>query len=233
LATTAEGNPLFIEELTASLAERTPEDARELPTSIRGIVSARLDALPADERAVLLDAAVVGRTFWSGALSRVQPEREDLPGLLGSLEKRDLIRRVSISRIRGEQQFTFKHILIRDVAYQTLPRAGRRQRHAAVAGFLEEATPDLGDAAAALAHHWREAGEPERAVTYLLAAADQAGRGWAKELALRLYQEALDLVPPDDRELRREIVRRLAIASQATWHVFDAERLRARTDEGR
>jgi hypothetical protein len=102
-----------------------------------------------------------------------------------------------------------------------------------VAGFLEEATPDLGDAAAALAHHWREAGEPERAVTYLLAAADQAGRGWAKELALRLYQEALDLVPPDDRELRREIVRRLAIASQATWHVFDAERLRARTDEGR
>jgi predicted ATPase/class 3 adenylate cyclase len=233
LAATAEGNPLFIEELTASLAERTPEDAHELPTSIRGIVSARLDALPPDERAVLLDAAVVGRTFWSGALSRLLPEREDLPGLLGSLEKRDLIRRVTVSRIRGEQQFIFKHILIRDVAYQTLPRAGRRERHAAVAGFLEEATSDLGDAAAVLAHHWREAGEPERAVTYLMAAADQAGRGWAKERALHLYQEALDLVPKDDRELRREIVRRLAIASQATWHVFDAERLRARTDEGR
>jgi predicted ATPase len=233
LAATAEGNPLFIEELTAALAERTPEDAKELPTSIRGIVSARLDALPPDERAVLLDAAVVGRTFWSGALSRLLPEREDLPGLLGSLEKRDLIRRVTVSRIRGEQQFIFKHVLIRDVAYQTLPRAGRRKRHAAVAGFLEEATPDLGDAAAVLGHHWREAGEPDRAVTYLMAAADQAGRGWAKELALRLYQEALDLVPQGDRDLRREIVRRLAIASQATWHVFDAERLRARTDEGR
>jgi class 3 adenylate cyclase len=233
LATTAEGNPLFIEELTASLAERTPGDEHELPTSIRGIVSARMDALPLDERAVLLDAAVVGITFWSGALSRLQPEREDLPGLLGSLEKRDLIRRVAVSRIRGEQQFTFKHILIRDVAYQTLPRSGRRERHAAVAGFLEEASSDLGDAAAALAHHWREAGEPERAVPYLLAAADQAGRGWAKERALRLYREALDLVPEENRELRREIVRRLAIATQATWHVFDAERLRARTDEGR
>ena len=233
LATTAEGNPLFIEELTASLAERTPGDEHELPTSIRGIVSARMDALPLDERAVLLDAAVVGITFWSGALTRLQPDREDLPGLLGSLEKRDLIRRVAVSRIRGEQQFTFKHILIRDVAYQTLPRSGRRERHAAVAGFLEEASSDLGDAAAALAHHWREAGEPQRAVPYLLAAADQAGRGWAKERALRLYQEALDLVPEDNRELRREIVRRLAIATQATWHVFDAERLRARTDEGR
>jgi class 3 adenylate cyclase len=233
LATTAEGNPLFIEELTASMAERATADTHELPTSIRGIVSARLDILPSPERAVLLDAAVVGRVFWSGALLRLQPEREDLPGLLGSLEKRDLIRRAPVSRIRGEQQFTFKHILIRDVAYQTLPRSERRQRHAAVARFLEEATPDLGDAAAALAHHWREAGEPERALTYIMAAAEQAGRGWAKERALNLYREALELVPEEKGDMRREIVRRLAVASQATWHVFDAERLRARTDEER
>jgi class 3 adenylate cyclase len=233
LATTAEGNPLFIEELAASIAERPTADTHELPTSIRGIVSARLDALPPAERHVLLDAAVVGRVFWAGVLSRLQPEREDLSGLLGSLERRDLIRRASVSRIRGEQQFTFKHVLIRDVAYQTLPRAGRRQRHEVVARFLEEATPDLGDAAAVLGHHWREAGEPERALTYLMAAAEQAGRGWAKERALRLYREALELVPDDNKDLRRELVRRLAITTQAAWHVFDAQRLRARTDEGR
>jgi class 3 adenylate cyclase len=233
LATTAEGNPLFIEELSASIAERPATDAQELPTSIRGIISARLDALPPAERSVLRDASVVGRVFWNGALTRLSREGEDLPGVLGSLENRDLIRRARVSRIRGEQQFVFKHVLIRDVAYQSLPRSERRQRHAAVARFLEEATPDLGDAAAALALHWREAGEPERALTYLVAAAEQAGRGWAKESALRLYQEALELVPERNRDLRRDILRRLAIASQATWHVFDAERLRARSEEGR
>ena len=119
------------------------------------------------------------------------------------------------------------------MAYQTLPRSQRRQRHATVAQFLEEATPDLGDAAAILAHHWREAGDQERALTYLLAAADQAGRGWAKERALNLYREALELIPEENKDLRRDVLRRLAIASQATWHVFDVERLRARTDEGR
>jgi hypothetical protein len=66
-----------------------------------------------------------------------------------------------------------------------------------------------------------------------MAAAEQAGRGWAKERALNLYREALELVPEEKGDMRREIVRRLAVASQATWHVFDAERLRARTDEER
>ena len=76
VAETAEGNPLFIEELAASLAERSTADAQELPTSIRAIVAARLDALPADERSVLVDASVVGRVFWRGALSRISPHEE-------------------------------------------------------------------------------------------------------------------------------------------------------------
>jgi class 3 adenylate cyclase len=228
LATTAEGNPLFIEELAASLAERATDEAQELPTSIRGIVSARLDALPSAERAVLLDAAVAGKVFWRGALERLRPEVSNLSDLLGTLEHRDLIRRDAVSGIRGEQQFSFKHVLIRDVAYQTLPRSERRQRHAAIAAFLEQARPDLGDAAAPLAHHWREAGENERALQYVLAAAEQAGRGWAKERAADLYREALDLVPEANSGLRREIVRRLAVAEAAAWHVTDAERLRKR-----
>ena len=227
LAATAEGNPLFIEELAASLAEGATGDAGKVPTSIRGIVSARLDALPVAERAVLMDAAVVGKVFWRGALTRLQPERTDLSAVLGSLEHRGLIRREAVSGIRGEHQFSFKHVLIRDVAYQTLPRPERRQRHAAVAQFLEEATPELGEAAA-LAHHWREAGESKRALPYVLAAADQAGRGWAKARAVELYQEALGLIRDEDRDLRRDIIRRLAVAASATWHVYDAERLRGR-----
>jgi predicted ATPase len=231
LAETAEGNPLFIEELAASLAERATDEAGELPTSIRAIVGSRLDALPPAERAVLLDAAVAGKVFWRGALARLQPERGDLSDLLGSLEHRDLIRRDAVSRIRGEQQFTFKHVLIRDVAYQTLPRSERRQRHGAIARFLEESTPELGDSAAALAHHWREAGDAQRALSYVLAAAEQAGRGWAKERAALLYKEALELVPAEDREMRREIVRRQAVALQAQWHLTDARHLRARSKE--
>jgi predicted ATPase len=231
LATTAEGNPLFIEEIAASLAERATGDEGRMPTSIRGILTARLDALPASERSVLLDAAVVGKVFWRGALARLQPDRPDLSSVLGSLEQRGLIRREVVSRIEGEHQFSFKHVLVRDAAYQTLPRPERRQRHAAVALFLEEATPEIGDLAA-LAHHWREAGDSRRALDNVLSAAEQAGRGWAKERAADLYREALGLVPEDAPDLRRDILRRLAVASQAIWHVFDVERSRARTDEG-
>jgi hypothetical protein len=100
-----------------------------------------------------------------------------------------------------------------------------------VARFLEEATPELGDAAGALAHHWREAGDAKRSLDYVLAAAEQAGRGWAKERAIELYQEAFGLVTEEDEELRREILRRQAVAMAALWHVPDAQRLRSRTGE--
>jgi class 3 adenylate cyclase len=231
IAPTAEGNPLFIEEFAAALAEHSTAQAGRVPTSIREILSARLDGLPTPERSVLLDAAVIGKVFWRGALVALQPDREGLSTLLGSLEQRDLIRREAVARIQGEQQFSFKHVLIRDVAYQTLPRPERRQRHAAVARFLEEATRELGDAAGALAHHWREAGDAKRSLDYVLAAAEQAGRGWAKERAIELYQEAFGLVTEEDEQLRREILRRQAVAMAALWHVPDAQRLRSRTGE--
>jgi len=222
VAETAEGNPLFIEELAASLAEKSTDEARQLPTSIRAIVAARLDALPPDERSVLIDAAVVGRVFWRGALSRISP-REGLSTLLGSLEERDLIRREAVSRIRGDQQFAFKHALIRDAAYQRLPRAARRDRHGAVAAFLEETTGEMGQSEEALAYHWREAGESERAVTHLIAAADQAGRGWAKERALVLYTQALELIPEGDTEQRRSIRLRRAVTYAALQHIIQAD----------
>jgi predicted ATPase len=222
VAGTAEGNPLFIEELAASLAEKSTAEARALPTSIQAIVAARLDALPAEERSVLVDAAVIGRVFWRGALSQISP-REELSTLLGSLEERDLIRREAVSRIRGDQQFAFKHALIREVAYQRLPRVARRERHSAVATFLEETTGEMGQSEEALAYHWREAGESERAARHLIAAADQAGRGWAKEHALALYTQALALVPEEDKEQRRSIRLRQAVTAQALQHIIEAD----------
>ena len=212
LAETAEGNPLFLEELAASVAEGRSEPD-ELPTSIRGIVAARIDALPADEREALLDAAVVGKVFWPGALGAGTSETLD------ALEGRDLIRRDPVSRLGEHPQFAFKHQLIREVAYGTLPRARRRERHGAIALFLEEAVGDVGDVAPALAHHWEEAGEGERAVRYFVAAGDQANRGWAKDEAVKHYQHALAAIPAEQGELRREVMKRQVLATQAMIHL--------------
>ncbi len=226
-----EGNPLFIEELAASVAEHATATAAELPTTIRGIVSARLDALPPGERTVLLDAAVVGKVFWTGALERMSSGQLDLAELLDSLDGRDLIRREPVSRLRGDQQFSFKHDLIRDAAYATLPRQQRRKRHAQVAAFLEETTPEIPAAASALAQHWREAGEDRRAADSFVIAGDQAGRGWAKEEAVGFYQQALDLIGDEDPELRRKVTQRQAVATVMVTHVMDAELLGRRSPQ--
>jgi class 3 adenylate cyclase len=225
---TAEGNPLFIEELAAAAVERPVLAEHDLPTTIRELVSARLDALPPEERTVLFNAAIVGKVFWRGALERMEGNEIDVAEALDSLEARDLIRHEPRSWIEREDQFAFKAALIRDVAYATLPRATRKVRHAVVAAFLEEATRGAGATATALARHWREAGDDERALEYLLLAADQAGRGWAKDDAAMLYGEALELVDLD-AERRREIVRKQALALAALQHVRDvrAQSLRA------
>ena len=225
LAETAGGNPLFIEQLAATMAESARPEAESLPTSIRGILAARLDALPAAERSLLLDAAVVGKTFWRGALERIGSGSDGLSELLGALERRDLIVRETVSAIEGEQQFGFKHVLIRDVAYELLPRADRRERHARVAQFFEASTAEVGEAAAALARHWRDAGSPERALGYFIRAADQAEHGWAKDQAAILYREALDLVPEGDGQQLGMLRRRLALARAAAVHIPDARQL--------
>jgi class 3 adenylate cyclase len=222
LAAASEGNPLFIEELVASVRERPDGKATDLPTSIRGLLAARLDGLPAAERSVLLDAAVVGKVFWRGALEREPGNGIDLDEALDALEARDLIRRESLSWIEGEEQFAFKHVMIRDAAYATLPRATRKELHASAAAFLEQATAGAAATATALAQHWREAGEAARAVGYLVTAGDQAGRGWAKDEAAKLYGDALELLPEDDGERRREISRKRALALAASAHVEDA-----------
>jgi class 3 adenylate cyclase len=212
---TAEGNPLFLEELASSVAEGRA-DPGELPTSIRGIVAARIDALPRDEREALLDGAAFGKVFWSQALPSITP------AALDALEGRDLIRRDPVSRLgTGYPQYAFKHQLIREVAYATLPRARRRQRHESIAVFLEEVVGEVGDVAPALAHHWNEAGDSARAVRYYMAAGDHANRGWAKDEAAGYYRQAFGLVPEEERELRRELTKRIAIAGAAAVHAED------------
>jgi class 3 adenylate cyclase/tetratricopeptide (TPR) repeat protein len=199
LVDVAGGNPLFLEELAASVAEAG--DSEELPVTVREAIAARIDAMPPAVRDALLSAAVIGRTFWRGVLEEVAsaPEVDDA---LHALEARELLRRDPASQLAGDVQFTFKHILIREVAYATVPRAVRRERHAAVARHLEEHL--AGDALSTiLAHHWREAGESAKAIPHLLQAALAARRGWAKEAAIDLYTSAFELA--DDEQVRRQI----------------------------
>jgi predicted ATPase len=220
----AEGNPLFIEQLAATVAERPAGSAEALPTTIRGIVAARLDALPPRERSVLLSAAVMGKVFWRGPVERVAEDAATLGDTLAALERRDLIRREAVSAIAGEEQYSFRHMLIRDAAYDMLPRVRRQELHADLARYLEQEAPTAGEAITQMARHWREAGEGDRAVRYFLAAAEEAERGWAMERALLLYKEALDLVAEDDAETRRDIRRRLALVYQMHFHLDPIER---------
>src|SRR4051812_9571803 len=217
----AEGNPLFIEQLAACIGEITPGT---LPTNVREIVAARLDALPRAERSLLLDAAVVGKTFWLGALQAMHADGGDLTNRLEELERRDLIRRAPGSIMEGQPQFAFTHMLIRDVAYGLLPRADRVRRHALVAEFFEQTIGASGEAIGALARHWRDAGDHERAVEQLVRAAELAERGWAKDHAADLYRQAFELVPAEDTERRNAVRRRLALASAAAQHVVDVRR---------
>jgi class 3 adenylate cyclase/tetratricopeptide (TPR) repeat protein len=199
LVEVAGGNPLFLEELAASVAERGDSD--DLPVTVREAIAARIDAMPSVVRDGLLSAAVIGKTFWRGVLATVG-RIEDVDDVLNMLEARDFVRRDPSTQLAGDVQYTFKHMLIREVAYATVPRAARRERHAAVAQYVEDNL--AGDSLASiLAYHWREADEPARAVPYLLAAAHTARRSWAKAAAVELYTRALEL--EDDEAAKRRI----------------------------
>lgn len=226
----AGGNPLFIEELAGWLSEGAAADAGGLPANLKAIIAARVDQLPAPERQVILDASVVGDFFWLGSLQALGGNGS-LASTLQSLERRDLLRLSPSSRIAGDRELAFKHGLIREVAYATLPKAVRRERHGVVARFIENAAGDPAAYAAILAHHWREAGDPARAVDYLLIAAQQANLGWAHHEAVDLCNQALELIPQGDEARRRRARLQRAMAAQADFHArFD---LASATDQSK
>ncbi len=119
----AGGNPLYAEQYARLYVERGPGADLPLPESVHGLIAARVDALPLAEKALLQDAAVMGKIFWSGALGG----NGALPERLHSLERKDFIRRERQSSVAGELEYAFRHVLVRDVAYGQIPgRSGRR-----------------------------------------------------------------------------------------------------------
>src|SRR5262249_14522739 len=183
----ADGNPLFLEELTAALLEGANVSS-ELPTTVRAAIAARIDALPPEQRSALLSASVVGKTFWMGAL-RALGHGDRVEHVLDALETRELVRREPSSTMGGDAEFSFRHVLIRDVCYATLPRAERRTAHEAVAHYIEAVAGEQDrELAWLLAHHWEQAGNLPRAIDYLLLSAERAQEALAEAEAMDLFE---------------------------------------------
>src|SRR4029079_794260 len=107
---------------------------------------------------VIQHASVVGQTFWEGALGHLDEARLGLGGVLGSLQEKDLVVPTAASRLAGEREYAFKHVLIRDVAYSTLPKAVRARKHAQVGAFIEERAADRSEGVVAMvADHYGRA----------------------------------------------------------------------------
>jgi DNA-binding SARP family transcriptional activator len=149
----SEGNPLFVEQFVAYeadevlagqgiLDERTAIDL-PIPPTIEALLAARLDRVPEVERRLLERAAVVGRTFWTGALSELLPdaERGQVARRLARLCRRDLLR-PQRSDFADDDAYRFRHLLIRDAAYASLPKRERSELHERFADWLEDRTVD-------------------------------------------------------------------------------------------
>ncbi|MGH3053499.1 MAG: ATP-binding protein, partial [Gaiellaceae bacterium] len=213
----AGGNPLYAEQFARLYLERGSAEDLPLPETVQGIVAARLDGLAPEEKQLVQDAAVFGKVFWAGAAAALSGvERESVAVALHALERKGLVRRELRSSVTGEDEYAFRHVLIRDVAYGQIPRAGRAERHLRAADWIESlGRPE--DQAELLAHHLGSAlelrgqdeGLAERARIAFWRAARRALELNAYRAALRFATVALELWPPDDPE------RAQAIAAQA------------------
>jgi len=210
------GNPLFAEEYVRMLRDRGGPTAgtapTPLPAGVHAIVAARLDALAAADKAALHDAAVLGQVGWLGALAEVAGrDRHELEACLARLEAREFLQRAPASRVAGEVEYAFRHVLVRDVAYGQVLRAERADKHRRAAAWIEALAPDRTEGRAELlAYHYRAAlwfaraagTEPPGLAARALAALGEAGDraaalgGW--ETAARFYAEALELGPEGD-----------------------------------
>jgi len=205
----AGGNPFFCEEVVYALNEsgalhlngvarfapgHGPQTV-DLPETLQGVVTSRLDRLPAEEQLTLKVASVLGRSFGLDTLMAVHPvdtPENDLRRQLDHLAELDLCPKDVDT---DEQRIhSFKHALVQEACYELLVLGKRRSLHAAAAAHYEAHPPDEGLNAARLAHHWQNAGEPLRALEHLEQAGFAALESGADKDALGTLEAACDLV---------------------------------------
>ncbi len=227
----AEGNPLFAEEIVAHLidqgvlvwtpggiAEVAPDANVTIPDTVRALLAARVDALHVEEKRTLQDAAVIGRTFWATTLDSMRDE--DIRPTLRALEAKGLVQTRPRSALPGQTELAFRHGLIREVAYESIPKGRRATAHAEVGRWIEEITRDRREEYVELiAHHYESAARPEdaelawptdparrddvraKAVDALVAAGRAATTKFAIDQALGFGDRALTLARTDAERL--------------------------------
>ncbi len=249
----AEGNPLFVEEMLGMLVDRGQLRNTEVgwvlnadvadvavPGSIRGLLAARIDSLEWGERNVAEHAAVVGRVFERSAVAELGPdeERDRLAARLLSLTRKQLIG-PDAPGLDGDDAFRFRHVLIRDAAYDALPKAQRADLHERFAAWLIRAVGDRrSEYVEILAHHLATATEYhaqlgslgpraallDAALAALLDAADRAEQVHAYVEEVRLLRRAIGLVDRAPMPAgARDGVDLLERAAEAAWHGGDPE----------
>ena len=217
----AGGNPLYAEEFVRLLTDRGDSEQVEVPESVQALIAARLDTLTPERKALLQDAAVLGKVFWAGALAEMGGrEPREVEQALHELGRKELVRPARTSSMAGEAEYGFWHGLVRDVCYGQIPRSGRAKRHQEAAGWIEQKAGERAeDLADLLAHHYLTALEltqasgggevaqlRARAVRYLALAGERA-LGLDGERAAHTLTRALELADSDDPERPRLLER--------------------------
>jgi len=236
IAVTAEGNPLYLEEMLA-LVRASGDDEVSVPPTIQALLAARLDQLDPAERAVLERGSVEGHVFHESAVRALANGEPQMPRLL-ALVRKQLVR-PDKPQFAGEDAYRFRHLLIRDAAYDALPKAVRADLHVRFAGWLEKRGVDLVELDEILGHHLEQAARykteleqpdtalAERAAERLAAAGRRAlGRG-DNRAAASLLERALELTRPLRLDIHLEV-------DLADAHVTDprtAARIAARAAE--
>jgi class 3 adenylate cyclase/tetratricopeptide (TPR) repeat protein len=213
----AGGNPLFLEETVRMLAEvGASADGEELPvpSNLQALIASRLDQLGPAEKRLAQNASVIGTTFWPGAVAAMNGLGGDLEQALAELERRDLVRPGGTSRITGEQEYGFKHVLIRDVSYGQLPKSRRALLHRRFGDWLETLPGGEDEFSEIVAYHLEQACLTARTVARPLepppldAAVEALSRAAAKterregfREAERFYTRALELA--DEAEVAK------------------------------
>ena len=198
-------NPLFMEELTHTLLENGSIQKRDdryvlarkvselqVPETIQGIITARMDRLEENLKRIMQVASVIGREFAFQVLQAISGMREELKGQLLNLQGLELIYE---KRLFPELEYIFKHALIHEVAYNSLLLARRKEIHERIGGAIEELYAErLEEFYEVLAYHFERGGVVEKAVKYLSLAGQRAARLLAYEEAIVHFNRALELL---------------------------------------
>jgi class 3 adenylate cyclase/tetratricopeptide (TPR) repeat protein len=253
----ASGNPFFVEELVRSAIDTgvlqgvrggyrlaRPFFMVEIPPTVQAVLAARIDALPAPDKHLLQEAAVIGRDVPFALLQTICGLPEDkLRGMLDNLQAAQF---VYSTQLFPDLQYTFKHALTHDVAYGGLLHERRKDIHARVVNAIEELYADrLGEQVERLAHHAVRGQLPEKSAQYLRQAGAKAAARSAIADARARYEQALEVLkslPESDAtieqafEIRlelRPVLRQLGEVRQMLAHLREAEALAERLKDDR